>query len=115
MDKGSQMDRQSSRSATNRKPPAKTRRKTKNLSSRGVLREVEPGSSVECVHCGERVKFQAKMRHKQVICNVYDVGVWKRVEHFHPDCYDTAGEPHGSVDVGRTSRVQERMALREAG
>lgn len=99
VDKGSQMDRQSSRSATNRKQPAKTRRKTKNLSSRGVLREVEPGSSVECVHCGERVKFQAKMRHKQVICNVYVAKRWDRVEHFHAPCYEEAGEPYGEPDT----------------
>ena len=83
--------------------------------SRAVLRDIEAGSTTDCGVCGERLVFRAKQRLRQVICNVYDAGVWKRVEHFHPDCYDTAGEPHGSVDVGRTSRVQERMALREAG
>lgn len=99
VDKGSQMDNQSSRSATNPKQPAKVRRKSKNLSSRGVVREVEPGSSVECVHCGERVKFQAKMRHKQVICNVYVAKRWDRVEHFHAPCYEEAGEPYGEPDT----------------
>jgi hypothetical protein len=69
------------------------------MSSRGVLREVEPGSTVECVHCGERVKFQAKMRHKQVICNVYVAKRWDRVEHFHAPCYDEAGEPYGEPDT----------------
>lgn len=67
--------------------------------SRAVLRDVEPGSTVECALCGERVKFQAKVRHRQVICNVYDAGRWLRVEHFHSDCYDQAGEPHGPVDT----------------
>lgn len=67
--------------------------------SRAVLRDVEPGSTVECTHCDERVKFQAKVRHKQVICNVYEKGRWVRVEHFHQACYDLAGEPHGEVDT----------------
>jgi hypothetical protein len=67
--------------------------------SRAVLRDVEPGSTVECTHCDERVKFQAKVRHKQVICNVYEDGKWNRVEHFHAPCYELAGEPHGPVDT----------------
>jgi len=65
--------------------------------SRAVLRDVEPGSTVECAHCDERVKFQAKVRNRQVICNVYIKGVWDRVEHFHADCYSTAGHPHGEI------------------
>ena len=77
---------------TTKKPPTTAR-------SRAVLRDVEPGSTVECAHCGERVKFQAKVRHKQVICNVYERGKWVRVEHFHADCYEAAGEPHGDVDT----------------
>jgi hypothetical protein len=72
---------------------------TTTMQSRAVLRDVEPGSTVECVHCAERVKFQAKVRNKQVICNVYVEGRWDRVEHFHADCYDAAGLPHGVVDT----------------
>ena len=64
--------------------------------SRAVTRLVEPGSQVDCMHCGERVKFQAKMRHQQVICNVYEKGKWVRVEHFHAECYTKAKEPFGS-------------------
>ena len=67
--------------------------------SRAVLRDVEPGSTVECVLCGERIKFQAKVRHKQVICNVYVGQTWDRVEHFHAPCYEEANEPHGPVDT----------------
>ena len=63
--------------------------------SRAVTRLVEPGSQVDCSHCEERVKFQAKMRHQQVICNVYEKHKWVRVEHFHADCYKKAGEPFG--------------------
>lgn len=66
-------------------------------SSRAVIRDVEAGSSVDCAHCGERVKFQAKMRNRQVICNVYVGGQWDRVEHFHADCYTAAGKPHGEI------------------
>jgi hypothetical protein len=65
--------------------------------SRAVLRDVEAGSSVDCAHCGERVKFQAKVRNRQVICNVYVRGVWDRVDHYHAECYDLAGEPHGPI------------------
>ena len=63
--------------------------------SRAVTRLVEPGCSVYCAHCDERVKFQARVRHRQVICNVYVKGRWDRVEHFHADCYDTADQPFG--------------------
>ena len=74
-------------------------RTTTQQHSRAVLRDVEPGSTGEWAHCDERVKFQAKVRHKQVICNVYEDGKWNRVEHFHAPCYDLAGEPHGPVDT----------------
>jgi hypothetical protein len=92
-------------STTTKKPKAIAR-------SRAVLRDVEPGSTVECVHCGERVKFQAKVRHKQVICNVYERGKWVRVEHFHAPCYEAAGEPHGDVDT--TPVVKARRAAATA-
>lgn len=72
--------------------------------SRAVIRDVEAGSSVDCSFCGERVKFQAKMRNKQVICNVYVSGAWNRVEHFHADCYEPAGSPHGPAEAGTDHR-----------
>jgi hypothetical protein len=31
-----------------------------------------------------------------VIANVYDNGTWIRVEHYHADCYDEAGQPYGA-------------------
>jgi hypothetical protein len=63
--------------------------------SRAVVRPIEAGSSAECVTCGERVKFQAKIKAQQVICNVYVQGRWDRVEHYHLACYAEAGEPYG--------------------
>ncbi|MFN8052973.1 MAG: hypothetical protein U0Q22_16120 [Acidimicrobiales bacterium] len=78
--------------------------------SRAVVRDVEAGSSVDCAHCGERVKFQAKVRNKQVICNVYVKGAWNRVEHFHLDCYGVAGSPHGEAEVGTDYRRQAANA-----
>lgn len=75
-------------------PARSTARKTKSSSkrlSRAVVRDVEAGSQVDCPHCGERVKFQAKMRNKQVICNIYVRGQWNRVEHYHLACYLEAG------------------------
>ena len=89
-----------------------TKKKPTTARSRAVLRDVEPCSTVECSHCGERVKFQAKVRHKQVICNVYERGKWVRVEHFHSGCYEIAGEPHGEVDT--TPVVKARRAAAAA-
>ncbi len=80
--------------------------------SRAVLRDVEAGSTVDCTLCRERVRFQAKLRNRQVICNVYNDGNWIKVEHYHEQCYDDAGHPHGEPEVGRTSRVRERLAAR---
>lgn len=97
-----------------------TRSRTKNArasgaqgntwKSRAVLRDVEPGSTVDCVHCGERVKFQAKVRNRQVICNVYVDGQWDRVEHYHADCYPLAGEPYGDVDTTPVPRRSSKSA-----
>ena len=72
--------------------------------SRAVVRDVEAGSSVDCEHCGDRVKFQAKVRNKQVICNVYQSGRWLRVEHYHAECYELAGSPHGPAEAGTDQR-----------
>lgn len=73
---------------------AKTATKTA-WKSRAVTRLIEAGSMTDCSHCGERVKFQARERHMQVICNVYVDGRWDRVEHFHAPCYEEAGQPFG--------------------
>jgi hypothetical protein len=76
--------------------------------SRAVLRLIEPGCSVDCAHCGERVKFQARLRLQQVICNVYDKSVWLRVEHFHADCYEVAGSPYGTpADAAMFKHAQQ--------
>jgi hypothetical protein len=63
--------------------------------SRAVLRRVEAGNSAVCAHCGQPVKFTAKAQRQQVIANVYVGGRWNRVEHFHAECYEAAGAPHG--------------------
>lgn len=70
----------------------------KKWESRAVTRLIEAGSMTECEHCGDRVKFRARHRDMQVICNVYTKGVWTRVEHYHEDCYVTAGEPFGPAE-----------------
>ena len=87
---------------TPRKSAAKTSVATRK--SRAVVRDVEAGSSVDCAHCGERVKFQAKVRNKRVICNIYVSGKWNRVEHFHQECYETAKRPYGEAEVVLTRR-----------
>ncbi len=65
--------------------------------SRAVVRLIEAGSAVECTTCEALLKFRARQRDQQVICNVYEDGVWQRVEHYHPECYDVAGLPHGAT------------------
>jgi hypothetical protein len=74
--------------------PPRPKKQTK-WESRAALRLIEPGSMVDCNHCGDRVKFQARVRMYQVICNVYIGNVWDRVEHYHEECYRQADNPHG--------------------
>jgi hypothetical protein len=80
---------------------AKTAKKAidPRFTSRAVTRSIEAGSTAECAHCHERVKFQAKIRGQQVICNVYTDGRWNRVEHYHADCYTEAGEIYGVAEM----------------
>src|SRR5215204_1665611 len=63
--------------------------------SRAVLRSIEAGSSAMCIGCDEQVKFRAKTKAQQVICNVYVDGRWDRVEHYHLECYRDADGPYG--------------------
>jgi DNA-directed RNA polymerase subunit RPC12/RpoP len=65
--------------------------------SRAVIKLIEAGSAAECPFCGERVKFRARHRDQQVICNVYEDGVWQRVEQYHLECYEKADSPHGEA------------------
>jgi hypothetical protein len=69
--------------------------------SRAVMRLIEAGSGAECTECGEQVKFKARERFEQAICNVYVKGVWDRVEHYHADCYTIAGEPYGPAEAAK--------------
>ncbi len=70
---------------------------TSKWNSRAVARLVEPGNWAECVLCQEIIKFRARERRVQVICNVYVDDRWDRVEHFHQDCYVAADEPYGEA------------------
>lgn len=64
------------------------------MGSRAVSRSIEPGESSICAECGERVKYQAKVKGRQVIANVYVDGRWDRTDHFHAACYQGQhGEP----------------------
>jgi hypothetical protein len=75
--------------------------KTPKLGTRAVMRLIEAGSGVECTECGEQVKFKARERFEQAICNVYVKGVWDRVEHYHAECYAIAGEPYGPAEAAK--------------
>jgi hypothetical protein len=65
------------------------------MNSRAVVRPVDPGNSASCAQCGAPVKFVARAQLRQVIANVYTDGAWERVEHYHEECYDEAGQPYG--------------------
>ena len=66
--------------------------------SRAVTRLIEAGCTADCPQCEERVKFRSRHRDQQVICNVYEDGVWQRVEQYHLECYADAGSPYGEPD-----------------
>lgn len=89
-------------STTTTSPPAMT--------SRAVQRRVEAGSSVMCATCDEQVKFAAKQNRQQVIANVYVDGHWDRVEHYHADCYDSAGAPYGVAVESPLNSARTRSA-----
>ncbi len=72
--------------------------------SRATTRTVEAGSLNLCAHCDTLLRFRARQKDTQIICNVYVDGMWDRVEHFHPDCYAEANHPHGPCD-DRTKRL----------
>lgn len=66
------------------------------MGTRAVLRSIAPGGAEPlCGFCDQRCKFVAKKNPRQVICNIYENDHWDRTEHFHEECYDLAGEPHG--------------------
>jgi hypothetical protein len=71
----------------------------KKLTSRAVARPIEAGNSAVCAWCDEPVKFKARDRGDQVIANVYERGVWNRVEHYHLECYVNAAEPYGTPEA----------------
>ena len=78
------------------------------FTSRAVVRYVEAGNSANCAECGVMVQFRARIKTQQVICNVYVDGRWDRVEHFHRECYEVAGEPFGVADESQPLRPKNR-------
>ena len=72
---------------------------SRTMISRAVSRQVEPGNTANCAHCGAPIKFAARSQLRQVIANVYHDGVWARVEHYHADCYDQAEQPYGPAST----------------
>jgi hypothetical protein len=65
--------------------------------SRAVVRFIEPGNDAVCERCREQIKFLARSKGRQVIANVYVDERWDRVEHYHDECYQEAGEPYGEA------------------
>lgn len=73
----------------------KAKPKKQNWESRAVKRPIEAGASQDCPFCEEQVSFKARERASQVICNIYENGVWVKVEHYHEKCYTKAKKPYG--------------------
>jgi hypothetical protein len=72
-----------------------TKWSTTGWQSRAVLRLIDAGNAAYCARCDELIKFRAKVKAYQVICNVYLDGRWDRVEHYHPECYQSSRSPYG--------------------
>jgi hypothetical protein len=87
---------------------------TSHLATRAVARFIEAGTMATCPACEQPIKFSARVRAKQVICNVYEDGRWVRVEHYHDACYEGAGEPHGATDESQLLRPKRRPAAASA-
>ncbi len=87
---------------------------TTTFSSRAVVRYVEAGNSANCATCGAIVQFRARIKTQQVICNVYTKGRWDRVEHYHRECYDAAGQPFGEADETQPLRPKNRQSAQAA-
>jgi hypothetical protein len=82
--------------------------------TRAVVRTIDAGSSTICERCEQPVKFSAKVKRHQVICNVYVKGAWDRVEHFHLECYLEGGSPYGEVDANSAPPPRRVQQAREA-
>jgi len=67
------------------------------MTTRAVVRSVDPGSDVRCSRCTKQIKFAARTHPRQVIANIYTNGSWTHVEHFHEECYLEGGEPYGTL------------------
>ncbi len=85
-------------SAADSTTAAKTAAPRKRWKSRAVTRTVDAGNSAYCAVCDELLKFRARIRAEQIICNVYVNNRWDRVEHYHPDCYEQVDNPYGEPD-----------------
>lgn len=102
--------RASTSTTTRSRAGARRAKPAKRWTSRAVVRYIEAGSSVSCMACGDPIKFKAKIRLQQVICNVYVKGAWDRVEHFHADCYADAGNPYGEAEVSAATNPRRAAA-----
>ncbi len=63
--------------------------------TRAVIRRIEPRNNVWCAACDGLLTFRARYKNCQIIANIYKDDKWDRVAHWHPVCYDQAGQPYG--------------------
>ena len=104
--------RSTTKAAGTSRPKGPSKAAAPKFRSRAVLRTIEAGSGDICVHCDEQVKFKAREKLQQAICNVYVKGTWDRVEHYHAECYLAAGEPYGEADPAPPRQAGSRPTTR---
>lgn len=75
------------------------------LGTRVVERPAVGGQMQTCDHCGEKIKFVARLRKKILYANIYEGDRWDRLEYFHPACYLKMGAPYGAVDRAGTNQL----------
>ncbi len=81
--------------------------------SYAVIRRIETGFSAycavetACIEERKRIGYKAKKKLEVVIANIYDDGIWKRTEFYHPECYDAADQPCDRPFTGEPLRTQE--------
>lgn len=69
----------------------------RTFQTRVVSKPCTAGDFIVCRRCGAEIKYRARTKDREVLCNVYENGAWDRLERFHPACYVGAGEPYGPV------------------
>jgi hypothetical protein len=81
--------------------------------SYAVIRPIVTGftaycdAETSCFDDRKQIGYKAKRKLEVVIANVYDDGIWRRTEFYHPECYDFVDQPCDRPFTGEPLRTQE--------